>query len=280
MVDQRIAEHSYAYGTYLAAMTAGLIAAGAWGYGALYALMFGSLIWLTQRRVGAPTWRNLTTELAFFAVTMNVSFQAMAGAIPAIREQRYDALLLGLESRLVGGSVNVWAERFVTPAATEFLSACYLIFFPLLLVSLLRYFFRQKELLANFYRGLFTVYGIGFLGYALVPASGPWLAYPELFGVALDGGPITRLNQAIVVAGSNGVDVFPSLHCAVTAYILGFARRHHPREFRWLLVPVAGLWCSTIYLRYHYLVDVLCGFLLAALALSITRRRPVAVPAG
>ena len=81
MVDQRIADHSYAYGTYLAAMTAGLIAAGAWGYGALYALMFGSLIWLTQRRVGAPTWRNQATELAFFAVTMNVSFQAMAGAI-------------------------------------------------------------------------------------------------------------------------------------------------------------------------------------------------------
>lgn len=272
MVERNIAAHSYAYGSYLAVMTLGLVAAGAWGYGALYAAMFGSLIWLTQRRLGTPSWRNQTLELAFFAVTMNITFQAMAGAIPAIRTQRYDAHLLGLEQQLLGGSINVWAERFVSAPLTELLSACYMMFFPLLFLSLLRYFFRRKELLANFYRGLFTVYGIGFLGYALVPAAGPWLAYPELFSVPLDGGPIARLNQAIVVAGSNRVDVFPSLHCAVSAFILGFSRRHHPREFRWLLLPVVGLWCATIYLRYHYLVDVLCGFVLAAFALTLIRR--------
>lgn len=249
----------------------GLIAAGAWGYGALYALMLGGLIWLTQRRVVTPTWRNLAMELAFFAVTMNVTFQAMAGAVPAIREKRYDALLHALDIRLFGGSANVWAEQFVTPLLTELLSCCYILFMPLLFFSLLRYFFWQKELLANFYRGLFTVYGIGFLGYALVPAAGPYLAYPQLFSVPLDGGPITRLNLAMVIAGSNRVDVFPSLHCAVTAFILGFAFRHHRREFCWLLLPIVGLWFSTIYLRYHYVVDVFCGFLLALLALAITR---------
>lgn len=275
MVNTRIEEHSYAYGTYLAFMTAGLITAEAWGYGALYALMFGGLVWLTQRRVAIPTWRNLAMELAFFAVTMNVTFQAMAGAIPAIREERYDALLFALDNRLFGGSANVWAEQFVSPLLTELLSCCYIFFMPLLFFNLARYFIWQKELLSNFYRGLFTIYGLGFLGYLLVPAAGPYLTYPQLFSVTLDGGLITQVNQAMVLAGSNRVDVFPSLHSAVTAYILGYAYRYHRREFWWLLVPIAGLWVSTIYLRYHYLVDLICGFLLAWLALTITRSRSI-----
>ena len=45
--------------------------------------------------------------------------------------------------------------------------------------------------------------------------------------------------------------------------LLFFDRRHSPERFRRLVVPVAILWISTIYLRYHYFVDVLAGFALA-----------------
>jgi membrane-associated phospholipid phosphatase len=274
MGDRRIGEHSIAYGAYLAAMTIALIAAGAWNYGVLYTLLLCTLVWLTYRRTREPNWRNIARECLFFALAMNVSFQAMAGAVPAVRSERYDQILFSLDERIFGGSANVWAERFASPPLTETLSFCYMLFMPLLFFSLARYFFWRRDLLPVFYRGLFTVYGAGFLGYLLVPAAGPYLAFPQLFGVALEGGPITHLNQAMVLAGSNRVDVFPSLHCAVSAYILGFAYRNQRREFWWLLIPVAGLWCSTIYLRYHYLVDVFCGFALALLSLAVARRRP------
>jgi membrane-associated phospholipid phosphatase len=76
----------------------------------------------------------------------------------------------------------------------------------------------------------------------------------------------------MVTQGSNRVDVWPSLHCSVSAFILGFAWRHHRAEFRWLLLPVFGLWFSTLYLHYHYFIDVLSGFALAAFALYESRR--------
>ena len=44
---------------------------------------------------------------------------------------------------------------------------------------------------------------LGFLGYLLVPAQGAWLAAPHDFTTALNGGPLTRLNDAIVRAGTN-----------------------------------------------------------------------------
>jgi membrane-associated phospholipid phosphatase len=135
--------------------------------------------------------------------------------------------------------------------------------------NLLRYFIWNRDKLPAFFTGLFTIYGVGFTGYVLVPAGGPYLAFPDLFPMPLTGGFITDLNRDMVLAGSNHVDVFPSLHCAVSAYILGFAYRHHKGEFWCLLLPVIGLWVSTLYLRYHYFIDVVCGFILAAVGLVL-----------
>lgn len=142
-------------------------------------------------------------------------------------------------------------------------------------------------MLRKFVTGLFTIYGLGFLGYTLLPARGPVYALADQFTVPLHGWWITRANAAIVARGSNGVDVFPSLHCAVSSYFLFFDRRHRPWRFKLYLVPCVGLWISTIYLRYHYGVDVLGGFALSAFALWLTKyyprdavaQTPVATPA-
>jgi membrane-associated phospholipid phosphatase len=94
------------------------------------------------------------------------------------------------------------------------------------------------------------------------------------FTQPLDGWWITKWNAAIVATGSNKVDVFPSLHCALSSFLLFFDRRHRPWRFKLYLVPAVGLWFSTIYLRYHYFIDVVCGFALAALALWLANHCP------
>lgn len=245
-------------------------------YRTLWALLFGvmlvALVWLARRYARRPDWGRLAAMCAFLAVGMNVSYQSMAGAVPAVRAVRFDADLLALDRWLLGETPAKHFEYLTAPWLTEIMSLCYILFMPLLFFSLLRYFFRQRELLGEFYAGLFTVYGLGFLGYMLVPAAGPWLAYPGLFDVTLSGGPVTALNQVMVEQGSNRVDVWPSLHCAVSAFILGFAWRHHRIEFHYLLLPVGGLWISTLYLRYHYFIDVLSGFILVAFALHESGR--------
>lgn len=238
----------------------------------LYGTMLIAMVWLGGRHISQPSWRNLAGMCAFLAIGMNVSYQAMAGSIPALREIRFDNQLLAIDRLLVGETPSILLERFVTPVLTELFSFCYIFFMPLLLFSLLRYFFKQRELLGEFYAGLFTVYGLGFLGYLIVPAAGPWLAHGDLFSVKFGGGAITMLNQTMVEQGSIRVDVWPSLHCAVSTFILGFAWRHHRREFALLLPIVVGLWISTLYLRYHYFIDDLCGFALAIFALFESRR--------
>ncbi|MEI6243222.1 MAG: phosphatase PAP2 family protein, partial [Chlamydiota bacterium] len=87
----------------------------------------------------------------------------------------------------------------------------------------------------------------------------------------LDGALFTQLNHFLVPLASNQCDVFPSLHCSVSSYILFFDRSHTHWRFKRYWPLCVLIWVSTIYLRYHYFIDVLAGFLLASVALRIAK---------
>jgi membrane-associated phospholipid phosphatase len=229
------------------------------------------VIWLCRSNGTSVRWR---LGSLFYPLVMNVVFMHMKTAIPKIHPQRMDAVLQHIDQLGIGTNLSLRLQPLIHPALTEFFSFCYILFFPYLLFSLIYYFCGDVALLKKFVSGLFTIYGIGFLGYSLLPAAGPYHAMVDQFTKPLDGWWITKWNAAIVAAGSNQVDVFPSLHCAVSSFLLFFDRRHRPWRFRLYLVPAVGLWFSTIYLRYHYFIDVACGFALAALALWLANRYP------
>ena len=269
--------HSSFFAIYLGAMLVGLVASKQFAWGLFYAGFVVWLLWADARFASRPTRRALVVVCATLAIGMNVFFQVMRYSVPAVRTSRYDGALYAIDLDVFGMSPNVWADRFAAPWLTELLSVAYMFFMLLLFVNLIRYFFFDEQLLERFYAGLFTVYGLGFLGYFLVPAAGPYLAYAEIFDRPLAGYAVAKANEAMVLAGSSRVDVWPSLHVAVSAFILGHLARYHRREAKLLAVPVALLWCSTIYLRYHYVADVVCGFALALFALWVQKRyKPLA----
>ncbi len=228
-------------------------------------------IWFCRLKDSTMRWR---VGLLFYPVAMNIIFVHLKTAIPKIHPDKFDSLLQRVDSLGIGTNLSLRLQPLVHPALTELFSFCYLLFFLYLFFSLIYYFCGDVELLKKFVIGLFTIYGIGFLGYSLVPAAGPCHAMADQFTVPLQGGWITKWNAAVVAQGSNGVDVFPSLHCAISSFFLFFDRRHRPWRFRLYLIPCVGLWISTIYLRYHYLIDVICGFALAAFALWLAKRYP------
>ena len=57
-------------------------------------------------------------------------------------------------------------------------------------------------------------------------------------------------------------DCFPSGHTELTLLVLYYARKFHRKTFWWLLPLGTGVIISTVYLRYHYVVDVVAGALL------------------
>jgi len=109
---------------------------------------------------------------------------------------------------------------------------------------------------------LFMGFAAGFSGYLLVPAVGPAYAYVGMFQAPLPGGAVSRLIGMVMEKGSSVYDAFPSLHVLITCILLDHDWSWVRRRFWSMIVPSIGLVVSTIYLRYHYGVDVLVGILL------------------
>ena len=58
-------------------------------------------------------------------------------------------------------------------------------------------------------------------------------------------------------------DIFPSGHTIIALLVMWLAKRHRVRGWPLLIPLVAGLVAATVYLRYHYGVDVLAGVAIA-----------------
>lgn len=185
--------------------------------------------------------------------------------------------LTAAEEWLFGGQPVVWAEQYITPARTEFFTLFYANFY---LVSpsvvLLLWFTGKRDHARHVLLGTILCFYSGYVLYVLFPAAPPRLYLESLgmFSVTLRGGPIANFQQALIEMMPNQAAraAFPSLHSAVSLLSVAYAWRY----LRWyvpiLLLFVAGLLVSTVYLRHHWIVDLLAGAALVPWVLWITPR--------
>jgi membrane-associated phospholipid phosphatase len=193
-----------------------------------------------------------------------VFYERLHDLTPRLRPQVVDASLIAIDRALFGVDVPVWLDRFATPLLTQVLVVCYLsYFFAAAILACLIYWAGQRLLFRDFLVSLTVATMIGYVGYLLVPAVGPYLYQRDLFSGRLPGGGLPLTEQVIAsVDALKGVarDCFPSLHTTHTTVVLIFARRFR-RALFWVYLPMAiGLYVSTLYLRMHYAVDVVAGF--------------------
>lgn len=272
--ERRWLPHEVVFGGFLAltwlrlAMSVGVLAAATLAYAIFLAGAIG-VIGFCRAAPSKARWR---LRLAYCPALMCIVFVHLKTVVPLIHPGSADGLLQEWDRALFGGNLSLRLEPFMSPTLTELASLCYCLFFVYLSASLIRYLRAPLPQAQAFYAGLFTLYGIGFLGYTLLPALGPYAAMADAFTKPVSGYVITDLLASVYPLGTNGADVFPSLHCAVSAYILGFDASQSPRRFRWWLLAVLGLWASTIYLRFHYAVDVAAGLALAISSLLVAFR--------
>ena len=257
--------HEWIFGTYLLLTGLRLFAAG--GAARPWAGWFAGC-WLAGIAVFFWAERELTPwrwrlRLLFYPCAMGISFYAMGAAVPLLSHARADTLLLGWDRALVGETPAIAWEAWLRPWAEDVAMAGYLFFFYYLVAGPGFYCVRDLRLFRKCIVGLFTMYGLAFMGYTVLPAGGPWRCMT--FSTPLHGPWLLDWTLGPVNAGSNAVDVFPCVHLAATLYLLLFDWQHARRRFWWYLWPSIILGLATVYLRFHYFVDLLGG---AAVALA------------
>lgn len=176
--------------------------------------------------------------------------------------------LIAIDAWLFGVQPCVWAQQFVHPWLTEILSFCYMLFFlwaPLVAFTL--YFQKRKTEFQNTLVSVILCFYAGYFLYVIFPAAPPRITLSNMFTVQFDGTPIAGAAlKMISILPADSRAAFPSLHSAVTLLTLLFAWKY-TRFLFWIILPFCiGLIVSTIYLRHHYVIDLLAGFALGILA--------------
>jgi membrane-associated phospholipid phosphatase len=212
--------------------------------------------------------------------TLQASYFVLASVLPHVSQRTFDAQLRAFDLAVFGVEPAVAFDVLVSPATTEWFAFFYYSYFWLLALHVfpMLFFGKQQRLVSEMGLGLVAVFCVGQSLYMAVPAFGPYRAFPELFTQPLpSSGLFMSIVLAVVAKGGAQLDVFPSLHTAGPLYLALFCVRHRrlmPYRVTWPIVAffVANIILSTMFLRWHYLVDVVAGALLAVAVFVLVPR--------
>jgi membrane-associated phospholipid phosphatase len=187
-------------------------------------------------------------------------FEEMGRLVHLVSPRWQDAKLIAFDHWLTGVNPSLWLERLAHPALNEFMQFAYFTYFLFLLIlGGILYYRRDWES----YWGVMTYSAIGYvLGYLIsifFPVQSPWFTFMGMWHSDLAGGTFTALINLIEKCGRVHGAAFPSQHVAgAVAALLGAWR--HRRWVFWTFLPCVFCMCvSTVYVRNHYVADVLGG---------------------
>jgi membrane-associated phospholipid phosphatase len=194
--------------------------------------------------------------------------------IKPIRQTDFDWVLIKADQFLFGCNPTQLLQHIANPFLTELLQIAYSIFYFLPIILCFE-FIRTKRQTELDYSLFAVVYGffLSYLGYFLLPAIGPRFTLhnfsslnsdlPGLFATNflrefLNGGEsiyTDTINPAAVVQR----DVFPSGHTQMTLITMFLSVKFKAKSRYFLLTAGSLLVFATVYLRYHYVIDVIGG---------------------
>jgi membrane-associated phospholipid phosphatase len=232
--------------------------------------------WLLAAHLGAAAlllvevrWPNRTSWLFrnWYPLPYVAScYKEMALLIPAVRQGNADLWLARLDFHLWHAHPAVWLERLQTPPLTEFLQTIYTLFVPavLLIPALI---WRRRRYKDFQYLAFLIACGflVSYVGYLVVPARGPRFFLRHFQHAPLQGLWLFRGMQALLDRlESAHYDCFPSGHTELTILAWWGSRLISRRLFWLYFAYTICIIFATVYLRYHYTVDVMAGAGVAA----------------
>ena len=210
-------------------------------------------------------------DLIFPTICILTIFDSLEWLVHYVNPEDIDLLLIKLDYFIFRNHPTVMLEGILHPLLTDILQIAYstYYFIPVSFGIILLVSGPKKDFDKSLFMILFCFY-LSYLGYILMPALGPRFYLDHLQTTGLQGLLVTEpLHDLLNRLEGIKRDAFPSGHTGIAVVVLYLAY-HYKRNLFWIYLPiVSALLFSTVYLRYHYVVDVIAGFGLTLLTILI-----------
>lgn len=173
-----------------------------------------------------------------------------------------DAFFCRLEQDLFGIQPSLaFSEHLSRPWFSELMYLGYFSYFVIIAAYMLYLFFSRSGHLAY---SVFMVTGSFFLYYlvfCLLPVAGPQFYFHPPLSDVPPGYLFSKLVKWIQYMAERPTGGFPSSHAGVAMIMLTLMYRQHRKFFFISVTFVSLLMFSAVYIKAHYLVDVIAGVL-------------------
>ena len=223
--------------------------------------------WYEESTYLLRDWVPFVLVVFIYENMHDVAGQVMAFDIAGYL-QEWDVMVFGIEPTL-------WAQKIYSPLLTDIMSFSYALYFaqPLFIMFLLSVWKKRYEI-RHMALCLTVCLILGFLGYVFLPCSPPRYFMEHMYTdpVRLHGLFLFDWLQGTwdglsVISGG----AFPSLHVGLSAaaliYAFKFRNMNRTCKIVWYAyIPlVTSLWFSTVYLRHHWILDIVAGLIVAGI---------------
>jgi membrane-associated phospholipid phosphatase len=236
----------------------------------LYAVLLAvQIILIRFRKNGA--FLGLIYDLIFPTLCVLLVFDSLEWIVHYVNPEDIDPILIRFDYLIFRNHPTVMLERIMHPLLTDVLQIAYstYYFIPISFGIVLLKNNQKSEFNKSLFMILLCFY-LSYLGYILMPALGPRFYLDHLQTTGLHGLLVAEpLHDLLDRLEGIKRDAFPSGHTGIAVVVLYLAYQYK-RKLLWIYLPVvSALLFSTVYLRYHYVVDVIAGFGLTLLTIII-----------
>ncbi|MCE5252532.1 phosphatase PAP2 family protein [bacterium] len=197
-----------------------------------------------------------------------LAYENLGNLVHFVNPHDADPVMKRIDEFIFGGvNPTLWLEGHIHPWLSEIMHIAYVNYYPFLpIIGFVLYISRDFHRFRNVMVSVTFGFYLGYIGYILLPTVGPRYYMADLFTLSVKGTTMMsdKVYEMLNALESTRRDCFPSLHTAISVIVTVYAYRYR-RWLFWFMAPVCtGIVCATIYLRYHYVIDVIAGLAHAA----------------
>jgi membrane-associated phospholipid phosphatase len=255
-----------------------------------HAVTIGLVHWLIIGHARRPENRVLNFLRHFYPVLLYTGFYRETGELNQMAVAGYlDPFFVRLEERIFGTQPSLaFMQSLPWRPVGELFYASYFSYYLMIAGVGLALFWRDRRAFFHYVSVVSFVFYLCYLIYIFTPVMGPRVFERAIDGyelparfrpagsldipAAIQAGVFFRIMAWIYGTFEAPGAAFPSSHVAVALTTVYFSFRYL-RRIRFLHLIVALLLCaSTVYCRYHYVVDAVAGVITAMVLVPLGNR--------
>lgn len=226
-------------------------------------LLISSIVFLVK---SAPKNKiTLYFRRFYIIILLPFIFSFLHYFVPSVHPDFFDPILIQVDSYLFNNHPSIYLQHFHHPLLILICQISYATFYFLpfpLGIQLMR-----KNKMSDFYFFAFSVvtaFYISYIGYIVFPAAGPRIFLRDFY---LSSGNtmefVQQIQDTLNYLENVQFDAFPSGHTLITLLITFFMFRYKSSYRIIFSINAFFLILATVYLQYHYVIDVIIGTFLA-----------------